>query len=79
MPESNIISYVIEDQIDKRLLSPKAYPLIFDRIEMLRGPPQWYGTQYLLDDKNVRYQIFDQENVNKRRVKYALQPIDEYK
>lgn len=51
---------------------------LIDRIEMRTGKPQTYGTQTtFLDNETFVYPIRDVSNVNKRRKKVGLSPIEE--
>jgi hypothetical protein len=50
-----------------------------DRIAILEGKPQRYGTQFMtVDGKNKFFPIEDLKNVNKRRKKLELSPIEQY-
>ncbi|MCD4793015.1 MAG: hypothetical protein K8R54_07285 [Bacteroidales bacterium] len=52
-----------------------------DRILMLNGKPQKYGSQFMNDPKTgefIFYEIEDPENINKRRAEVGLDPIEEY-
>ncbi len=72
---------MIKEKIDAHLLNPVTYPMLFDRIEMLQGRPQHYGTQYLLDkrdEKDVLYDVYDSKNLNKRRAEYCLPLVEGY-
>jgi hypothetical protein len=50
------------------------YAYLYDRIKMLKGEPQLYGTQYDLQGK--LHKIKDIENVNERRSKIGLLILD---
>lgn len=55
--------------------------LLQDRILMRQGKKQIYGSQVVFDKKTgaqVFYPIEDEKNVNIRRAKVGLQPMEEY-
>ena len=55
--------------------------LLQDRILMRQGKKQIYGSQIVFDKKTgaqVFYPIEDEKNVNERRKKVGLQPMEEY-
>ena len=68
---------LIKSEVDKRQISPHLYPLIYDRIKMLEGKPQKYGTQYIKDKdgKNILYKTLNKLTLNEERARYGLQPI----
>lgn len=54
--------------------------LLTDRVEMMNGRPQVYGSQLMggMDGKPALWQILDESNVNKRRTEVGLQPLEAY-
>jgi hypothetical protein len=58
---------------------PELFALLVDRIEMLNGRPQIYGSQMqIINGKRVLYQVIDIKNVNKRRAEVGLESLEEY-
>jgi hypothetical protein len=58
---------------------PQSVAMLQDRIEMLNGRPQIYGTQIqFINGKNVLYKVIDEKNLNKRRADVGLGPIEDY-
>lgn len=51
-----------------------------DRILMREGKPQLYGTQIITDNAGQKkfYNIYDEVNVDERRLKIGLGPLAEY-
>ncbi len=59
-------------------LSTKLYPYLQDRILMLKGLPQEFGTQSVFNTKTQRnelYKTIKLEQVNLNRIKYNLKPL----
>lgn len=56
------------------------FALLQDRVLMRQGKKQIYGSQVMFDKlgNNIFYPIEDEKNVNLRRTKVGLQPIEEY-
>ena len=54
---------------------------LIDRINILKGLPQIYGTQYKnADSRQITFfDIKDSKNINKRRRKLGMETFDEYK
>lgn len=65
---------LIKASVDQHLLKAMYYAYLFDRIAMLKGEPQYYGTQFTLSGE--LYQIRDQENVNQRRAAFGMAALD---
>ncbi|WP_299116673.1 DUF6624 domain-containing protein [uncultured Winogradskyella sp.] len=63
----------IEEAIKNLDLDTTYYAYLYDRIQLVKGLPQVYGTQYNLDGSI--YKLSEPENVNKRRKVYGLYPI----
>lgn len=62
-------------------VSPHAFALLVDKVEMKNQRPQIYGTQIIKhakDNTYFIYQITDEVNINKRRAEINLEPIEEY-
>lgn len=54
--------------VEARLVAPDDYGKLFDRVAMLRGEPQTYGTQFkCVDHAWRRYEMLDPEHVEERR------------
>ena len=69
----------------KAVKKGKAYPqdlaLLEDRILTNQGKPQIYGSQVTTNDKTGKqefFPIYDEINVNKRRLKVGLDSLEEY-
>jgi hypothetical protein len=60
---------------EKGDLSRKQIAMMEDRILMLDGKPQIYGTQILNDSL---YTIIEPEKVNKRRAEIGFEPLEDY-
>ena len=56
-------------------------PYLIDRLKMIKGQEQVYGTQFvqLSNSEHVPYPIEDEKNVDKRRSQYGLEPLEDYK
>ena len=77
------LEYLIKHQESlKAALPPKSYALIVDKIRVAEGRPQVYGTQASVcasDGKpTALYIIEDEQNVNARRMKVGLHPLEFY-
>lgn len=58
----------------------KMVAFLEDRLLMIEGKPQIYGTQYIVDkttNRLVPYKIADAENVNARRAKIGMELLEE--
>ena len=53
------------------------YAIIFDKLQVLKGQPQQYGTQYTAKDNRITglYKVDDIEKVNIRRRRIGLSPV----
>ncbi|MEZ5050485.1 MAG: hypothetical protein R2766_12635 [Saprospiraceae bacterium] len=68
---------VIKDETDKANLNSKNYCLLYDRICVLKGLPQHFGTQYI--EKNgtwVLYKHINLDKMNENRIKYSYDAIE---
>lgn len=65
---------LIKKSVDEHLLKAMYYAYLFDRIAMLKGEPQYYGTQY--DLLGNIHEIKDRENVNQRRAAFGMSPLN---
>ncbi len=73
--------YKIIEQAANKGEFPKSYFALFvDRVRMLSGEKQLYGTQIRSENHgpNYMYAIEDEINVNKRRAEMGLPPLEEY-
>ena len=70
----------LKESADKGELSWASLTLLIDRINMRKGEKQIYGSQISRteDGKHELYPIEDEPNVNKRRAKVGLGPLEEY-
>jgi len=69
---------IIHKEIELGRLSPGVYPLLHDRINMIKGLPQEFGTQSIHNEKQDKYEFYKtigKEKVNINRKKYGLKPI----
>lgn len=59
----------------------RGIPYLQDRINILKGKKQLYGTQWwkVVDDKLVPYPILDIESLDERRAEYGLESFTKYK
>ena len=65
----------------KDIILPRRLALLDDKISVASGEPQLYGTQIddsLVNGKRCFYPILDIDNLNERRMKVGLQPIESY-
>jgi hypothetical protein len=71
---------LIKAAAEKNQLPMADLALLIDRIEMLNGRPQIYGSQLNCDINNVCtvYKILDEANVNKLRAGVGLIPLQDY-
>ncbi|HRH41248.1 MAG TPA: hypothetical protein PKY82_06345 [Pyrinomonadaceae bacterium] len=70
---------IIEKQVKKKQANACSFAYLTDRVNINSGKPQIYGTQ--LDYKNdqaVSKNLKDPKNVNKRRIKLGLEPLEDY-
>lgn len=69
---------IIKNSIDNRRLFPSYYAFLHDRINMIKGLPKEFGTQFQYDEvfkKNVMYKTINLEQVNINRKQYYLKPL----
>lgn len=71
---------VMQQSVDAGESSASDFALLQDRVLMRQGKKQLYGSQvvYSKTGEQVFYPIEDEKNVNLRRAKMGLQPIEEY-
>lgn len=70
---------MIKEAANKGNIDLADFALFEDRFEMYHNRPQIYGSQILMTGKKYSiYNIFDEKNVNKRRLKVGLQPLENY-
>ena len=73
----------IERAVENGDLDGQKYAYLYDRIKINSGEKQLYGTQFSnVDPINKTVELADTENVedlNKRRMKIGMMPIDMYK
>jgi hypothetical protein len=71
---------VLRQSVEKGESSASDLALLEDRVLMRQGKKQIYGSQVVFDKmgNNVLYPIEDEKNVNIRRAKVGLQPLEEY-
>lgn len=72
---------LIEYNVKVKNLSPRLLPFLYDRIEMINGRPQIFGTQFTIKDNAVdqeMYDLYDPINVNFRRHKYGLYYLKDF-
>jgi len=66
---------IIHKEIAEGKLDRKVYPLLHDRINMLNGLPQEFGTQGSYSEKRQKYELYKmigKDKVNINRKKYGL-------
>lgn len=71
---------ILKEAADKGELRWSSLALLIDRIRVNNGEKQIYGSQIRQsgDGKYVLFPIEDEPNVNKRRAKVGLGPLEEY-
>ncbi len=71
---------VMQKSVDEGESNPEDFALLQDRVLMRQGKKQIYGSQVVYDKQGnpVFYPIEDEKNVNTRRAKMGLQPIEKY-
>ncbi|MDF1697798.1 MAG: hypothetical protein P1U56_18265 [Saprospiraceae bacterium] len=71
---------VVKNAVDNKILKPRAYAYLVDRLAVWKNEPQIYGTQYhTVNGERVIYPIKDTEQVNKERYKMGIGRLDQYK
>jgi len=74
---------LIQKNMDENLLSKYHYPNLIDKMEILKGNPQVYGTQRKINPKTGLSEMlkckFDLKETNKMRKKYLLNPLKDLK
>jgi hypothetical protein len=71
---------ILQKSVDEGESRPADLALLQDRILMRQGKKQIYGSQVVINKTGGQefYPIDDEKNVNIRREKVGLQPIEEY-
>lgn len=71
---------MMQKSVEEGESSAADFALLQDRVLMRQGKKQIYGSQVVIDKQgnNIFYPIGDEKNVNLRREKVGLQPIEEY-
>lgn len=71
---------MLQESVDKGESSKTDAAMLQDRILMRQGKKQIYGSQVVFNKTGEQefYPIEDEKNVNLRRAKVGLQPIEEY-
>jgi len=71
---------LMQKSVDEGESRPAELALLQDRILMRQGKKQIYGSQVVLNNTGGQefYPIEDEKNVNVRRKKVGLQPLEEY-
>lgn len=71
---------LLKQAANKNEADMKMVAFLEDRLLMMEGKPQSYGTQHIVDktiNRLVPYEIVDAENVNVRRAKIGMEPLEE--
>lgn len=72
---------ILTEAAEKGELRYSSLALLIDRVRMRQNKPQLYGSQVQRDDETGNWQFYyieDEKNVNKRRAKVGLSPLEEY-
>ncbi len=72
---------MLESAVLNGQASPQDLALMQDRVNLGNGKKQNYGSQLTLDSKTGKFKVLpliDPKNVNKRRAKVGLEPIEKY-
>ncbi len=71
---------LIKQSVDEGESRASELAMMQDRILMRQGKDQIYGSQIVFDNSGAQvfYPIEDEKNVNIRRAKVGMQPIEEY-
>jgi len=71
---------IIKEKTVNNLLSPRHMPFMIDRIEMLKGKPQLYGTQSKYNKRENNFELYeckyDLETTNDMRKKCGLRELE---
>ena len=69
----------IEEAVNNHELNPKYLAYSIDRLNMAKGIPQIYGTQYsFVEGLNKLYPVQDMRNIDTLRKSLGLEPIKKY-
>lgn len=69
---------IIHNEIKFGRLGTTLYPLLHDRINMLKGKPQEFGTQSAMNEKKGEFELYrtiEMDKVNFNRNKYGLKSL----
>ena len=68
---------LIKGQVESNMTASHLYPLLYDRIQLLEGNPQKFGTQSIFKESGNKqiYKLENKELVNEFRSEYGLQPL----
>lgn len=71
---------LLQKSVEMGESQPSHLALLHDRILMRQGKKQIYGSQVIFNSKGEQefYPIEDEKNVNIRRAKMGMQPLEEY-
>jgi len=69
--------HLVLKSIDENRLHKSFYPFMIDRLKLLKGEPQVFGTQQITNDKGELelYRIENAELMNDKRKAYGLEPL----
>lgn len=73
----------MDKEIKKKNADPRDYAYLYDRVKVLAGEKQLFGTQVTYETKTTgraipKIGLMDSANVDKLRKKYTLEPLKEY-
>lgn len=72
---------ILKTLLDQEEAEARHYARMVDRINMFEGKQQIYGTQILRDKETHKFyltNVYEPENINKRRLEIGLSPIEDY-
>ena len=71
---------IMQKSVEQGESAATDFALLQDRVLMRQGKKQIYGSQVVFDKQgnNIFYPMEDEKNVNLRRAKVGLQPLEEY-
>jgi len=70
---------MMEPLVEKADVDPQNYAYLFDRVRILDGKPQRYGTQFTTKDGVLQPSpIEDRDHLDERRKAVGLGPFEEY-
>jgi len=70
----------IEQDVKAGRLNPQNFALLFDRLQIMQGGRQRYGTQVMKDDKGdwIVGRLEEPDQVDERRKEIGLEPLQDY-